>query len=186
MSNDNRRRMVRSAAALIGSRGVNATSFSDVLAASEAPRGSIYHYFPAGKKQLAEDAVRWTSEEITAYLRSFPGGSPADAVAHFVDLWRQTVVSSDGAAGCPLAGVALDTAGDQALLALIRREFTAWVDVLVEQLLDAGLAQDRATSIAWLALASMEGSLILCRATGDSAPLEAAASELQRLASEAS
>ena len=134
---------------------------------------------------MAEDAVRWTSEEITAYLRSFPGGSPADAVAHFVDLWRQTVVSSGGAAGCPLAGVALDTAGDQALLALIRREFTAWVDVLVEQLVDAGLAKDRATSIAWLTLASMEGSLILCRATGDSAPLEAAAGELQRLVSEA-
>ena len=53
MNSNSRARMVRSAAALFGSRGLSATSFSDVLADSGAPRGSIYHHFPGGKKQLA-------------------------------------------------------------------------------------------------------------------------------------
>jgi AcrR family transcriptional regulator len=44
--------MVRSAASLIGSRGVDATSFSDVPADSGAPRGSIYHHFREGKRSL--------------------------------------------------------------------------------------------------------------------------------------
>ena len=67
MPQDSRASMVRSAAALIGSQGVSATSFSDVLADSGAPRGSIYHHFPDGKKQLAEDAIRWTSDRVLAY-----------------------------------------------------------------------------------------------------------------------
>jgi len=53
-------------------------------------RGSIYHHFPQGKEQLAQDAIRWTSE-------------------HFIDPWRQAVITSKGAAGSPVAGVAVDT-----------------------------------------------------------------------------
>ena len=48
-----RDRMVRSAAGLIARRGMNATSLSDVLTESGAPRGSVYHHFPDGKRQLA-------------------------------------------------------------------------------------------------------------------------------------
>ena len=54
---DSRASMVRSAASLIRTRGVNATSFSDVLADSGAPRGSIYHHFPGGKDQLVDAAI---------------------------------------------------------------------------------------------------------------------------------
>jgi TetR/AcrR family transcriptional regulator, lmrAB and yxaGH operons repressor len=61
MAADSRASMIRSAAALFGSRGLCATSFADVLADSGAPRGSIYHHFPGGKRQLAEDAIAWTS-----------------------------------------------------------------------------------------------------------------------------
>ena len=59
MARDTRRRMVATAAALLGSRGVRATSFSEVLARSRAPRGSIYHHFPGGKKELMRDAMDW-------------------------------------------------------------------------------------------------------------------------------
>ncbi|HEU0163488.1 MAG TPA: TetR/AcrR family transcriptional regulator, partial [Thermomicrobiales bacterium] len=70
MSSDSRQKMIASAASLIASRGVNATSFSDVLADSGAPRGSIYHHFPEGKRQLAEDAIRWTSSRVLAFMRA--------------------------------------------------------------------------------------------------------------------
>ena len=54
--------MVRGAAALFSAKGAGGTSFSEIIAASGAPRGSIYHHFPDGKRQLAEEAVRWTAE----------------------------------------------------------------------------------------------------------------------------
>ena len=85
-NNDTRETMIRCAAALIGTRGVAGASFSDVLAESGAPRGSIYHYFPDGKRQLTEEAVRWTSDQILGYLATGPLDSPRAVIEHFVDL----------------------------------------------------------------------------------------------------
>src|SRR5207249_1860292 len=76
MTSDSRARMVRSAASLIRTRGVAGTSFSDVLADSGAPRGSIYHHFPEGKEQLAADAIKWTSERVLAHQRECPASTP--------------------------------------------------------------------------------------------------------------
>src|SRR2546427_3113489 len=97
---DSRASMVRGAVSLIRSRGLNATSFSDVLAESGAPRGSIYHHFPEGKEQLAVDAIRWTSERVLAHLRAGTAVTASDVLKRFIALWRQVVVASGGAAGC--------------------------------------------------------------------------------------
>src|SRR3989440_11242798 len=121
MSTDSRASMVRSAASLIRSRGVSATSLSDVLADSGAPRGSIYHHFPDGKAQLAEDAIRWTSERLLGHLRGGHPTRPSDVLERFIAIWRQVVVASGGTAGCVVAGVAIDTVhGDTDLLELVR------------------------------------------------------------------
>ncbi len=174
--------MVRGAASLIRTRGVNATSFSDVLAASGAPRGSIYHHFPKGKEQLAEDAIRWTSERVLAHQRECRATTPGGVLDCFIDMWRQVVLTSGGAAGCVVAGVAIDTpADDRATIDLVRATFRSWVDLLRKQLGSVGVPAHRASRIAVSTVAGMEGALILCRAEGSSAPLETVAAELKRL-----
>jgi AcrR family transcriptional regulator len=174
--------MVRSAASLIRTRGVSATSLSDVLADSGAPRGSIYHHFPSGKEQLAGDAIRWTSDRVLAHQRSCRAKTAAGVLDCFIDMWRQVVVTSGGTAGCVVAGVAIDTTpSDRALIDIVRATFRSWVDLLTEQLAAVGVPARRASRIALATVAGMEGALILCRAEGDSAPLETVASELKRL-----
>src|SRR2546430_16818335 len=106
---DSRAGMVRSAASLIRTRGVNATSFSEVLADSGAPRGSIYHHFPQGKEQLAEDAIRRTSERVLAHQRACRATTASGVLSCFIDMWRQAVVASTGAACCDVACVAVGT-----------------------------------------------------------------------------
>ena len=54
---DARRKMIESAAILLATRGLEGTSFSDVLERSGAPRGSIYHHFPEGKDELVDAAI---------------------------------------------------------------------------------------------------------------------------------
>jgi len=183
MSSNSRASMVRSAAALFGSRGLNATSFSDVLASSGAPRGSIYHHFPGGKKQLAQDAIGWTSEQVLGHLRACPADTPAGVLAWFVDLWRQSALASGGSSGCPVAGIAIDTgtAAADDLIEAARAAFAQWTALLAAQLRSAGVPAARSGPIATTALAAMEGALILCRAERSSAPLEAAAGELMNL-----
>jgi TetR/AcrR family transcriptional repressor of lmrAB and yxaGH operons len=179
---DSRASMVRGAVSLIRSRGVNATSFSDVLAESGAPRGSIYHHFPNGKEQLAGDAIRWTSERVLAHQRACRAPTPAGVLDCFIDMWRQVVLASGGSAGCVVAGVAIDTvAADRPMIDLVRATFRSWVDLLTEQLEAVGVPGRRAARVAVAVVAGMEGALILCRAEGDSGPLETVAAELKRL-----
>ena len=182
MESDSRAKMVRSAALLIASRGANATSFSDVLADSGAPRGSIYHHFPEGKHQLVEDAVRLTGEWVLTRQRACAGTTAADVLSCFVDLWRQVVLASAGASGCAVAGVAIDSGpGEGGPIEVVRSTFRSWVDLLREQLEATGVPSARAASIAVATVAGMEGALILCRAEGNSAPLDTVAEELPRL-----
>src|ERR1700685_3790269 len=89
-----RKKMVQSAASLIGAQGMNATSFSDVLADSGAPRGSIYFHFPGGKRELAKDAIRLTSEQVLAHLQQSTATSPSQVLQHFVVLFQHVVEAS--------------------------------------------------------------------------------------------
>ena len=182
MTTDSRGDMVRSAAALLARQGMTATSFSEVVAHSGAPRGSIYHHFPGGKEQLTREAVELAGGYVLSRQGACGATTAAGVIECFVDLWRQVVVGSKGASGCAVAGVAIDAGEDEAeLLALTRSTFRAWTDLLATQLAAAGLPAGRASSVSTITLASMEGALILCRAEGDVAPLEAVADELGRL-----
>ena len=182
MSADSRSRMVRSAAALIRTRGASATSFSEVLADSGAPRGSIYHHFPDGKQQLEAAAIRWTSDRVLAHQRKCAATTAAGVLECFIDMWRQVVLASAGAAGCVVAGVAIDTdAGEPGLIDVVRETFRSWTGLLTEQLEAFGVPPGRAQPIALATVAGMEGALILCRSEGGPAPLETVATELLRL-----
>jgi TetR/AcrR family transcriptional repressor of lmrAB and yxaGH operons len=184
MARDSRRRMVESAASLIGSRGVAATSLSDVLEASRAPRGSIYHHFPDGKSELVGEAMRWTSVQVMTHQRACTATTAAGVVEHFVSLFRLAVVSSHCQAGCPIAGVVVDTYSDQdPLIQIGRSSFRAWTRLLTRQLAAVGADSRTASSIATTTLASVEGALILCRAEQSVGPLDTVANQLRQLVS---
>ncbi|HAN23997.1 MAG TPA: TetR/AcrR family transcriptional regulator, partial [Microbacterium ginsengisoli] len=65
--------MADTAARLLAERGYQATSFSDVIAASGAPRGSIYHHFPGGKDELVELAVRRQADRVIGLVDGVAG-----------------------------------------------------------------------------------------------------------------
>lgn len=182
--NDSRQRMIRAAASMIGARGLNATSFSDLLAESGAPRGSIYHHFPQGKTQLAADAIRWTSARVLAYQQSCAADTPAGILRHFAALWEQVAQTPGGRGGCVVAGVTLDTASDDVpppLLTLARDTFQDWVTLLSTQFSTVGLPPRQAQALALTLVAGMEGALILCRAEGNAQPIATVTEQLLRL-----
>lgn len=181
---DSRGKMMRSAAALFASRGMNATSFSDVLADSGAPRGSIYHHFPDGKSQLTAETIAWVAARVADHQRGYTGTTATGVLERFIGMWRRVVEASKGASGCALAGVAVDTAVDEVrIMDVARAGFQSWIDLLTEQLAATGIAPDRARSIAIMTVSGLEGALILCRAEGNARPLETVAAELARLVS---
>lgn len=175
--------MVRTAAELVGSRGVAATSFSAVLATSRAPRGSIYYYFPEGKRQLIQASVEWTQQLVLDHQRACAARTPAGVLEHFVRFFRRSVVSSECTAGCPIAAVAVGSyARELPLQSAVRAGFRSWLGLLSRQLEARGVARAEARSLALTTLASVEGALVLCRAEGRVAPLDAVRRQLRFLA----
>ncbi len=166
--------MVSSAALLLGSRGPAATSFANVLASSRAPRGSIYHYFPGGKHELIEAAVRWTSVEVLRHQRSCAARSPRGIIGHFVAYFRRALVASACRTGCPVAAVVIGSRAESPALARsVRTTFRAWVGLLTRQLAASGLPARQARRLALAAVAGVEGALILARVESSTEALDA-------------
>jgi AcrR family transcriptional regulator len=174
-----RQRMIESAMLLMAERGVEATSFSEIVAHSGAPRGSIYHHFPGGKEQLVEEATRYGGDLIAKGLRDARGRpdpiAAIDAVAAF---WRGALRDTRFAVGCPVVAATVDGAGAPAARLAAREAFAGWADLHTEILRGAGVDEERARSIAALLIASIEGAVILARAERSDEPLDRVVDEL--------
>lgn len=179
---DARDRMIRSAALLFRERGVQGTSFNDVLAHSGAPRGSIYHHFAGGKTQLAEEATTWAGEWVMAgTVAALRERDPVAAVAGFAAGWRRVLADSDFEAGCPVVAAALEGDREPTVRDAAGRAFAAWEDTLAAAFADRGVPDARACSLATLVIAAVEGAIVVARARRSIAPLERVTDELTTL-----
>jgi TetR/AcrR family transcriptional regulator, lmrAB and yxaGH operons repressor len=182
-STDARERMIRSAALLFRERGVEGTSFSDVLAHSGAPRGSIYHHFPRGKAELIEETTRYAGDFIAGGLaEALEQKDPAAALRRFAEVWSASLRDSDFAAGCPVVAVALDSELTPAAREAAGAAFGRWEELLADSFEQHGATSERAQSLATLAVASIEGAVVLSRAQRSTEPLDRVAAELAELA----
>lgn len=182
MPSDSRERMVRSAAYLFRERGFSGTAFSDVIEHSGAPRGSIYHHFPGGKLQLAEEAVRYAGDFLGAGVRSATrDDDPVAAVRAFLGWWRRVLVKSDFRAGCPIVAVTVESQHSAAVMDAAADAFRRWEEALSAGLVSAGAAPERAGRVATLIVGAVEGATILCRARRSPRPLDDIATELEEL-----
>ena len=166
MAGDVRARMVDGAVALLASRGLEGTSFSEILELTGTPRGSIYHHFPGGKDELVSAAIEVALQRALD-LMATKDGTPADDVAEFfLGAWRYTLTGSGFSAGCALVAVAV--ASDSAeLRQQTASAFRRWRDQLAGLLERGGLSPAAADRHATLLLAASEGVVIISRALGD-------------------
>jgi TetR/AcrR family transcriptional regulator, lmrAB and yxaGH operons repressor len=178
---DARARMIRSQALLQRERGIAGTALPDVIAHSGAPRGSIYHHFPNGRAELAEEATQFASDWITRNLeRALASGDVLAAHQALIDDWLAILSDSQFGAGCAVAAGALGPPDSGARHAAAAG-FQKWERLLRNAFESHGMPAARAETLAVLSISSIEGALILSRAEGSTRPLEQVGDQLQRL-----
>ncbi|OBK73603.1 TetR/AcrR family transcriptional regulator [Mycobacterium sp. 1274761.0] len=177
--------MVVSAALLIRERGAQATAISDVLKHSGAPRGSAYHYFPGGRTQLLEEATDYAAAYIADKISA--AQSAGELLDDLIGMYRTQLVRTDYRAGCPVVAVTVE-AGDPENPApttrLIERAaaaFAQWTDLIGQRLIVSGVSAERAEELAMLVTTSLEGAIIVARASRDVKPLDLIHSQLRTL-----
>jgi len=177
---DVRTNMVRGAAGLLATKGVEGTSFAEVLAATGAPRGSIYHHFPGGKSELVHAALDLVSSRALGVMDQMRGKPATEVVEGFLGLWRQLLDVSELTAGC--AVVAVTVAGaDVDLLEHAGMIFRDWTDHLAGLLVAGGVAEEQARRQAVMIIAATEGAVALCRAERSCQPFDVVADGLMEM-----
>ena len=175
-----RANILAAAGRLLHTQGLAGTGIKQIAAESGAPFGSIYHHFPGGKSELAEEVIRTDGvaygEHVFALFDSLADLPAAMQVGFAVA--AEVLVRSGYADACPIATIALEVAStDERLRRATADVFTGWIDggpVHLPPGLDL-LARRRWTLTF---LCALEGAFVLARALRSTEPLDAAGQTL--------
>lgn len=76
---ETRTRLIRAAVTLFQTQGYHATGVAAILSHVGVPKGSLYHHFPGGKKELTLAAIDWLCDEMAGrFRRATEGSIPAE------------------------------------------------------------------------------------------------------------
>lgn len=177
MASTTRDRIIDSSAELFRRQGYTGTGVKQIVAAANAPFGSLYHFFPKGKEQLAAEVIR-TSGQLYIQLFATIAAEAPDALSAVRDFFSgaaNTLEETDYADACPIATVALEVAGtNEPLREATAQVFDSWIIGATEYFAIAGIQRDTARALAFSMLSLLEGAFVFCRAMRSVEPLEVA------------
>lgn len=175
-----RARIVQAATRLMLEQGVNATSVEDVLAAAGASKSQLYHYFN-GKQQLVQAVIEAAAAAVFAAQLPF-----VDTLDSWeaIEGWCNHIISlkerNGCALGCPLGTLTSELAAtDEAARALLADSYDRWESHLrtgLTAMRGQGLLEPSAEIdvLATATMASLQGGLLLAKATQSVRPLRIA------------
>jgi TetR/AcrR family transcriptional repressor of lmrAB and yxaGH operons len=166
-------RMILATLDLLRGSGLSGAGINQVVTASGAPKGSVYHFFPAGKHALVAAALYEAEHAVGEGLRAiFSRRVPLPhKIRRLFETTAARLHASRYLKGCPVAAVTLDIDDDaEALRAICWRVFITWRDIIATGLHDVPPSDRR--DVAQLILAALEGAMVLARAHAMPEPLE--------------
>ena len=183
---DNRAKMVEAAISLMRRTGLSGAGINGVLRESQAPKGSMYHYFPGGKQQLAGEAIEVYAARVRDFLDATLSRprTPAAKIRALFDAFARRTEQAQFHASCAAGAVSLDLDADlDPLRRNVDAAFSGWVDTIAAQF----RARDAraAKSFASLVLTTIEGAYIRSRAARSTEPFAEAGRWLSGLAEDA-
>ncbi|MFE7131300.1 TetR/AcrR family transcriptional regulator [Streptomyces sp. NPDC057638] len=179
-----RERIIRAASSLMQRQGYDGTGIKQISQEADATLGSVYHFFPGGKQELAVAAVHRGDEEFADLLREILGAEPDPAQA-LVDCARslaEGLRESDWSDGCPVTATALGTAHRFPDIQRAAADaFARWRGLVREHLQAAGMAEDVAGDLATTVISTLEGAELAAQVARDEKPLLLAGRHLAQL-----
>ena len=179
-----RQPIVDAAVTLFRRQGYAGSGLNDIVDASGAPKGSLYHYFPAGKASIAVAAVEEAGRRVAETMAKLASetSSTADLLRAHARLLSGWMRKSGFRDGCPITTVLLELAPkDRGVAEAGRKAYANRIDVIKSKLITDGFSPIRAERIAVLCVATLQGALIQARVERSGTPIETAADELAKL-----
>ncbi|PYD63207.1 TetR/AcrR family transcriptional regulator [Gluconacetobacter entanii] len=147
---------------LFRTHGYAGTSLSQITQATGKGKGSLYHFFPVGKQDMAEQVLAqvegWFSANVFTVLDT---AAPDDAIARMfaaVTQWYRA-----GRRGSLFAAFTQEAATRALFARRIEVFFRRWVVALRNMLRRAGVTGGQATYLAEDTIAAIHGALMLAQ-----------------------
>ncbi|MBZ9813168.1 TetR/AcrR family transcriptional regulator [Mesorhizobium sp. CA7] len=146
--------------------GYEGASLALIGEAAGLGKGSLYHFFPGGKEEMARAVIAhidgWFGDNVFAPLRD--GGDPSAGI-------EQMLAATDsyfrsGRRVCLIGAFALEASRDL-FASQIRDYFGRWVAHLADALARVGHGKTEAVELAEETVAAIQGALTLARAADD-------------------
>ncbi len=146
--------------------GYEGASLSLISKATGLGKGSLYHFFPGGKEEMAEAVLvgidDWFESHVFTTLRE--AARPEDGIAAMLDAVSGYFRS--GPRVCLVGALALGDARDR-FAREVRRYFSRWVEALTSALVRSRRDTASATALAEEVVAGIQGAIVLSRALDD-------------------
>ncbi|WP_088105737.1 TetR/AcrR family transcriptional regulator [Halalkalibacter urbisdiaboli] len=172
--NETREKILETASRLFQLQGYHATGLNQIIKESGSPKGSLYYYFPNGKEELAEEAIIFTKETVTGYLRMELEKEPNSvlAIQTFIKKFSIEFDKVKKFEGAPIGLLALETwLMSDRLREACRLTYESFQKVFAEKLMADGVHVNEANRLALVISAMIEGALVHCVTRRDGQPL---------------
>ena len=179
MSNQTKEKILETATRLFYFQGFHGTGLNQIIKESGSPKGSLYHYFPEGKEQLAEEAIVLSKRRIGAviqhYMNEFEEVEAALnahilAMADLFDL--ENGLEERSHTMMPFGLLAAETAFmNERLRKVCGDTYKYWESIYYTKLIANGFHDEAAVTISKAVSAMIEGAVTLSLSQRSNEPL---------------
>lgn len=172
-----RDKILESARELFNSKGFNATTINDLVAATGLKKGSLYFHFP-GKDAIAQEVLKEATCEFMEFLgKALSGDNPGENIDNFFRCALGKHLATGFVGGCIFGNTALEMSdSNPEFAAAIDRVFDEWIDRVA--LAVAGAQKNgqirtdiQSDALAKQIIATIEGGIMMSRLKKDERPM---------------
>lgn len=172
MADETRGRIISATNELFRRHGYNGTGLAAIGRLANATTGSIYHFFPGGKSELAKAVIVETGAaygELFALISIEDAENPAEGVRAFFRGAADVLDQDDFIDPCPIGTIAREVAStNDELRQSTDLVFSAWAAIVAQQIAGTSRPGPKAIDVATAVLGMLEGGFVLARAKRDS------------------
>ncbi|OKH69730.1 TetR family transcriptional regulator [Mycobacterium sp. SWH-M3] len=180
MARSTREAILTATAELMRQKGYAAVGMKDIVAASGAPVGSLYHHFRGGKVQIAREALVNAGVAYGLLIPALMSGYEdlGEAIEGVFAQAAEDMTTTGFANMCPVGTVAAETVEELRVTAA--GVFSSWLDGGAAYFEGRGLPAELAREVTVAIIGALEGAFILARTLRDVEPLLVAGRTLGR------
>ncbi|HRM59531.1 MAG TPA: TetR/AcrR family transcriptional regulator [Megamonas funiformis] len=171
---------IDTASSLFANQGYHATGISEILK-SNAPKGSLYYYFPQGKEQLAQEALQKTAEKISTEILDVlaKASTPLEGLQQHLIYIAQKIEKDLFQPNVSISLIALETFSSNEIIRLeCERTFQQIQNIYKNSFLKMNLQEDYADFLAMTMVMLTEGAITLSLTKKNTQPLHQLANNL--------